>query len=105
MDSKSENNFCDVVMDTDNESDIASDEDWDESFFETIIIENLYGTISDDEDVILPHLMTLDMRCFNMFGAELAPPAVWRWLRDGRVWNSHQEPGLEKWETLVPAGT
>ena len=55
MNSKSGNNFCDIVMDMDSESDIASDEDWDESFFETVIIENLYDTISDDEDVILPH--------------------------------------------------
>ena len=69
MDSKSGNNFCDIVMDTDSESDFASDEDWDKSFFATVIIENLYDTISDDEDVILSHLMTLDMRCFNMFGA------------------------------------
>ena len=89
MDSKSGNNFCDIVMDTDSESDIASDEDWDESFFEIVIIEHLYDTISDDEDVILSHLMILDMRCFNMFGVELAHQQSWRWLQHGRVWNSH----------------
>lgn len=81
MDSKTGNTFfLDLVSDENDfdssASDIGSNEDWDESYFETVIIENSYDTISDDEDIILPHLMTLDMRCYNVLGERLAPPPV-----------------------------
>ena len=82
----------------DSDYDIASDEDWDEADFETVIVENQYDTVSDDED------MKLDIKCYNVLGTKLAPPSV-NEVAPTFSWPRVAQPsgtGLEEREILVP---